>query len=421
MNDNHKLEKTLADLGAERVPPDVHDMTDQLMDDFRNRQSAVRPLLFRLKKYRPLITASAAAAAVVIALIGLWPISEPPGIAWADVARRIQASETVCGWSRTIYPDRERSFNEYVRFYMKDSFLERFEFYEVNPATRPVSSQPSPREVRLRRGHDADWSSIIWYASKRVNRQKIDNCLDYKENRVASIWYKLRQISSDGAYYQGVELLDGQEMLVYLAPIEYLIDDDYAPDKGTVRVWVSKETKLPVRCDMCYVDFNDRNAVTSVYDLQWNEPLSDDLFDPPDFGPDWTFTDRRSYCFGKKTLRPGISLDCKAPDGTIIATRDDVMSINGGIESLNPNGDITEHMIEFDWTDSAAKRIYEYMTQHGMEDQSLTLIFAGGRIMQKVPTGYLMGPLRARKMTFDIDRLDMSLEEFEQKYLVEMP
>lgn len=415
MRTDQELERELEYLaGLVKPPASVVDRVMELID--AERVQAERPISFRahlLRAYQavkpiPKLLSAAASIAIVAAVVWGLRSGSGNGMVWADVARNIQEAHTMVGWSM--------DGSARYRFYVKDPGLWRSERYAGVAASQPAAEEaPEGLEIGTYTETGRQW--VAWYpGSKRVIHNRFVGCPHPPPCEAAMYWITLKKIGSDDARKVGEEQIGSVQTVVFEAPIRAAFAgiEKGMPDKGTVRVWVSKDTKVPVRVDTLHGNPPTGEFHGMVTDLDWNVPLADELFQLPTFDDGWTSYDICHVCFSNHTLKQGVKVSLGPAGGPPIVTEADIEQIESGMEAnQNPPGAIIKRDVTLRWTKTAADRIVEYAKAHA----GVTLVLAfDGRIQSKVEKDWT-APGVAQGIGLNIASLGITLEQFEQDYL----
>jgi outer membrane lipoprotein-sorting protein len=89
---------------------------------------------------------------------------------------------------------------------------------------------------------------------------------------------QIQKIDSNDAKLAGPELLDGRKLLLYkMEGIAFLMMEA----RGSMKIWVDPETRLPVRIVIEPKQPKGRKSTTQVSDFEWNKNLAPSLFRIP--------------------------------------------------------------------------------------------------------------------------------------------
>lgn len=413
------LEQKLRRLGGEVAPePSVMDaVMDQIRRGAVAPPSPRRALPFRVLRSRSVrwFIPLAAAAAVVLAVIEFRP--RPGGghvgngIVWASVAQNINRARTMVCWSGD-----ETNRHEY-KCYAKDPSFSRAEGFSTN------SSQPAGRSpevtlhyLLLTAGPEADWQRVeCWVTEKAVWRNRFDGCpASPIDGQASRVWKALREISSDRTKKVGESRIDNMDTVVF--------ETDQCPDLfpmpdmkvGPVRVWVSKDTVVPVQVEI-HCQFAGRPVQVGIAsDIEWDVPLDDSLFVAPPFDSSWQVIDEHTTCLPEELWRGKITLSIGTPENPAVITEKDISRIDvtetTGTAKM-PDLELPKLEVRFLLSDEAKLRLEAYTKTH--VGQALQVVING-----RPPVKGIAGPGNLVRLDHRGSNLSSrTLEEFKRNYL----
>jgi outer membrane lipoprotein-sorting protein len=356
----------------------------------------------------------AAAIAVTLLLFFLWPGVSTSGIAWADVIEKIENVRTMTG----IFTVEERgpSGEEKVtrsKIYYKDPSKARFETYypgtERIQAIRITDREPD-RAVMTNIYPDrkeGERTSLIFKGT--ILDERKDDPLDM----AGLSWLKLKNIASERMNEVGVRDVDGIPAAGFEASMREVFSGSKLPTPdGVIRVWVNRETVVPVAVDAEFEGRAGFQVKSSLTEIEWNVALVDELFSDTAFDDyeigDTTVT---QIGFRKTHLKSHVTFSIGPRGGEPVVTEADIAEITSG-EAVSGEGgpEVNRVRISLTVTEEAGKRVHSYTRRHIGE---WMLININGESQASIKIG---GVIR-RGMQIDITGLRLSLEEFEDKYL----
>jgi len=258
------------------------------------------------------ITQFAAAAAIILLAIAFWPEDSRNNIAWADVIGKIKEAKTLVASGTTeIIPSEAykaqaeaqgeeviQQTTEQWKYFFKDpgkNRSERMWSRIVSTPTQPSTSQPSgtrpTKDVTISVRTEDKWTILdLQPDTRRAERQILSHWPMHDESldRAADIWTKLCKIASDTTRKIGVSEINRMRVVEFEAPVQAW--EPRLPYEGTIRVWASEKTTELIAFEVEYNQPLFGIVKQRIYDIQWNVPLSDDLFTPPDL-TGWTVVD----------------------------------------------------------------------------------------------------------------------------------
>ncbi|MCK4858844.1 MAG: hypothetical protein KAT58_12795 [candidate division Zixibacteria bacterium] len=371
--------------------------------------------------------ATAAAAGLILVLIGFWPSGSGSGIAWADVVEQLNEVRTVIGLSTTEEVSASGTRTVYrTKLYFKDPAMSRTEFYAVPRVQQAAEAGTSPPAnavesiVIIVRGQDQSTEMHLYpqrKAGQRTTHLFSGNMLDLRAgdtfNLATDGWTSLRRITSDQTREIGERRIDGMQTVGFEAAVRELFDTPrIAPPEGVVRVWAAKETAVPVEVDVEFRDKRGQVFKTRIENIQWNVPLSDDLFDVSILDG-WEIHDSivRFVEFSKTFLRSGVTLRIGPKGGPPVITERGIQTIHSGRSVEELTGDKPKRLlISIALTPAVQERLKAFTTEH-LGDR--VVIDFNGEFQSEITIG---GVIR-EGMQLDISPLGKTLAQFEDDYL----
>ena len=424
------LERELEELGSTIAPgPSI---ADEVMRRIERRSPGEHPTgrarRFSILRTRTLkwLAAAAVAAAILLAM-RLWPDASSNGIAWADVARRINDAKTLVisgrieernvslGWRST----------RMWKFYFKDPGRSRVEHYP-HTTSQPAGARRRPEIIihvaaqpgvliglQLSPSHPDRYKGYRSVMTSEAEESRV-------RNRAADYWTRLKAITEDQTRRIGTREIDGVTTVGFEAPVQAIIPDlgpevDYSLD-GYVRVYARKDTAVPVLVELHYRD-SEGTVSDHVFDeIQWDVPLSDELFDVSGKGDFDLVQDARqtSVLFSRTRLRPSVKVRIGLAEGPPVITEADIEAIRFGSVSEYLLGQQGRKVTVSPLLSEAAKEKLRRFTKEHLREH--LVIDFNGEVRTEVP---IMGGFSAVQL--DITALGKTLEEFEQEYLTSDP
>jgi len=372
---------------------------------------------------RPLSWAAAAAAVIFVVLIALWPGGDGGGLAWADVVEQLNDLRTLS--ARLITEESGPTSPpviRQVRFYQQDPGLSRTEMLATpGPSGEPVGdedvvsvriavSSPERATITLlqpleRTAH----RTVLTFGGRQVDTRAAT-----PPNPVAESWGRMKEITSDQTRRIGDRVLDGVAVTGFEADLRHVFRDPRAArPEGTIRIWAARDTGVPVEVELEFSGPMQMTYRTRFSDLEWNVPLSADLFREPDLS-DWQVTEERVHQveFVHTSLKAGVTLRIGPADGVPVVTEQDVAAVLSGKAVWAAGAEGPRQTIELVATQSGASKLTEYTRAH--RGESVVLDFNG-----EVRTEIRIGGVIREKVQLDITPLGVTLEQFEQRYLTD--
>jgi len=367
---------------------------------------------------------TAAAAAVVVALIVLWPGGARPALAWADVAEHFDRVGSMVAWVTTEETSPSGAVKvTRLRALQKDPGLSRTETL-AGPGPFPVpGGTVAPDRVEstviMRSGREESTIVRLAHRMKEAHRTTLSFAGTALEGReamprglVAGTWDRLRSLTSDDARIIGEREIDGVPAVGFEARIDETFGGAAARVRdGVVRVWASAETAAPVEIELEFGDETWGRYRTVFGNLEWNAPLPDGLFEPPDL-EGWTVVDEwvHEVGFSRSALAEGVTLRIGPEGGPPIMTEADVEAVPSGRE-VRRSGEEPRRTITLVATPGGESRLKAFTAAHIGERVVFDL--NDGEIRFGIRIG---GTIR-REMLIDITPLGKTLEEFAEDYL----
>lgn len=271
MNDNKKLKEIInRDLDV-RASNETHDrMRDIVLDahghsqDIESAKTLIRTRSILMKN--PIARLAVAAAIVAAVLIGISLFSHSgSGVAWADVAQKVEASSGVVFRIReTGKGDPNEQWPNGYRVIQRNATLSRLDWYRGDQIHRTVYFDLTG-ETEIWVAHDASVYSKQTMSDEKIQKMRAGG-LGWTDpqgllNRGLSLeHHALGQKTIDGMLCEGIEAT--------------------GPDGSTARVWVGVETGYPVLVEIESIEDGNVRRTSTMDQFQWDIALSPEDVEP---------------------------------------------------------------------------------------------------------------------------------------------
>lgn len=230
------------------------------------------PVIRRSIMESPLTKVAIAAAVLVAVVLGLFEFIDTgstSGVVWADVARKVQASQGVI--FRAIQHTAPPSYDDEVDFSINHysstkARLDRYKSGQIvntmydNCTTKTVVLVDHIHKSYVQDTNAEDMPSSFQMADPNRIIQRFLGC----EHR------ELGRTTIEGVLCEGIETTD---------PAFH--GGENPPESLTARIWVGVETGYPVRIEAEYVREDGQRRFAYVQDqFQWDVELDESLFEP---------------------------------------------------------------------------------------------------------------------------------------------
>ena len=357
---------------------------------------------------------AAAATVILIVVLGHDPDGLPGGVSWAQVAELVGETRSVSALLQTtaIDPDGSPRPTSHATVYFQDPGLSRHERWSDGDA--------SSREIIIthRKPGRAEQLMLMpqWRVARRVSHV-FRGVAEQNRPRVelaAESWRRLEAITSDVAKAIGTRSFNGRPADGFEAPLDALLPDPASSlANGFVRVWAERSTATPIRIELGFTDEWGAEIRTTLSDISWNVDLNEDLF-RMEVPEGWTVerVEREVVELEAVRLAPGVALRVGPEDGQPLATEDDVVGVRGGESTTMPtSGEPRQVRLTFELAPAAMQRLRSFSADH----PTRLLVATFDHRTRIVP---VLAPAASNRMTLDLSRLDLSLEEIEHQFLV---
>ncbi len=291
--------------------------------------------------------AVAGAVAITLIVIGVWPGASQDSIGWADVVKQIQDVRTLTYWVTTEEDSgsgEQGARKKTKRFFFKDPGSSRIETYKIpNESSWPGPSSEDLVEVWINR-----WivtptkreNVFMRILPKRKRAFLNSNAWPGTIGRgppgeAMRMWNEIEELTSDEAKKIGEQVMDGIRTVGFEIPAKVLPTRTGNPDGRTARIWVTRDTGIPVFVESEYLRLRRRGPPVrfrSIIDkIEWNIRLSDDLFEFPNL-EGWDVSESRTetFEFSRTRMRGDVILEVGPRNGPVLLTESDfVREIRG--------------------------------------------------------------------------------------------
>jgi outer membrane lipoprotein-sorting protein len=364
------------------------------------------------------MTILAAAAVLVVALLALWPGEAPRGgVAWADVAQRMDEATSFSAWAElsATGPDGEQR-TTLARVYQKDPALTRTERLRPGVPFPPVGAELEPGDVEsitiTESGRERSTILRLDPATRTARRttltfagDALDARIAHPRDLVSGTWSRLRYLASDQTRSIGWRELDGRSVVGFEAEIHEMIPPP-TPGRvdGWLRLWADEQSGVPVRVELELSDPQGTLHRSTFSRLEWNVELPDGFFAVPEDGS-WTILqqDPAAGSSAPRRLAPEVTFRVESPSGTPLLTERDVVSAE--LDGTAPGLTLALRVSE-----QAGRRLREYTAAH--RGEKVTIDFDGEVRVEVTIAAEIGSTLR-----IDLERLGISREEFRRRYL----
>ncbi|MFC1782937.1 outer membrane lipoprotein carrier protein LolA [Planctomycetota bacterium] len=400
-----------------------------MLEETKNQPTAApQPNIQRIIMQNKLTKYAAAAVIIIMVITGLYMFDGSIGmtsIAWADVIKQIESVKTMSFVAReeTIATEPSKNLPEdlkITRIYIKDPGMYRYEYLRVNDAESneifkgPASSETIDVVYILKRSG----KQIIFLSYQpgihsvfREVRNYVGSGPGFDDREALRLWNNIKSATADDTQQKGTENIVGIETVVFETSLEKI---NLRPWQGRAKIWIDSKTARPVRVQAQFVDDLGVSKKLTYSDIQWDIDLPDSLFNAP---PGWQVQesqkDLSTLLFTRTKLREGVKVTMGPKDGHAIMTEADIESvIQGELIVTYGLGGESSRLIQLTVvpTEPCQERIKSYTSAHVKE--TILIDFDG---FQSEPT--IMSPLSGEVVTINIPSTDMTLKEFEEKYL----
>jgi len=250
----------------------LNDLLHQF-DKTQEQESAITRPKIRRHIMKSRITKSAVAAAVVAAVaLGLFEFSGSggsSGVVWAEVARKVQASQGVIFRSRDIAPNWREDPHDYTMKHLSSTHS-RLDSYRGDELVQTIFDDYNTKTIIL---VDYFHKSYVKGTFEKMRQSSFLTDPNSMIQRFLSCEHReLGQKIVEGVLCEGIETTD---------PAFDSAPPDYPTDSVMAQIWVSMETGYPVQLDTEIVRNNGEIRIGGVADqFQWDVELDESMFEP---------------------------------------------------------------------------------------------------------------------------------------------
>jgi hypothetical protein len=231
------------------------------------KSAATTPNIWRIimKNSFTKLAATVVIAVIIIGLVSLIDTGSTSGVVWAEVARKVQASQGVLFRSTN-----GRADNYGMHYYSGTQY--RVNAFKEDSLSRTIHG-------------DFNTNTVIYIHHQR----KTYTTKTFDDLEQASIWanpkiliqgflshehIKLDRKTVDGVLCEGIETTDPAFLAV-----------KFPVDNLTAQLWVSVETGYPIRCEGKYDGYNGEDGQVLHHEFvvdqfQWNVEIDASMFEP---------------------------------------------------------------------------------------------------------------------------------------------
>jgi outer membrane lipoprotein-sorting protein len=278
MNNDH-LERNVDKL-LSRTKPELEmplESKERILSKLKGE--AAEPKLIR---GRPLSWATAAAAAALLLIFLLWPVQS--GVAWADVVKHFGEVESLI--ARLTIEEIPPSGAPKVttgRLYQMDPGMSRSEIWTAasdEPESIVITNSGSERSsiIRLSPRERVAHRTTLIFSGVALDERK-----GMSRDIVAEAWSRLEKVTAAHANLIGEGEVDGVAAVLFEVDIREIFKGPRAAGvAGVMRVWAELKTGVPLEVEAEFIDPSGVKRRTTFSEIEWNAPLTEDLFAAPD-------------------------------------------------------------------------------------------------------------------------------------------
>ncbi len=351
-------------------------------------------------------TKSAVAAALVFGVFMTMTISGGSGVAWADVVEQIRSLQTMqCISTVEIKEDGANDdlfrLDIKSRVFIKDPGLSRVEILHTSGTVSDVIITKQTRQKNVRITYKPDGPMTY---HRRV--ENINSDAGGADNAVIRMWTLIEKLTSDQTRKGDTQEIMGVETVVFSASLKEVFPE--CPYPGLTKVWVNSKTAAPVRVRTSFEDETGIMRRLTFDNIQWDIPLSDDIFEAP---KGWQAIEdqSRTIQLENKKLKQGVKFLVQTVDGKSIVTEADIESLTAAnLVKRQGRQDIQLTVV---LKEDARQRVKTYMTEH-----------VGRKMLMEFDGQYkyeprIMAPISGKAIMIMLPATDMTLKDFQEKYL----
>ena len=351
------------------------------------------------------ITKLALAAMVVFGVFMTMTISGGSGVVWADVVKQIRSLQTMqCISTVEIKEDGANDdlfrLDIKSRVFIKDPGLSRVEILHTSGTVSDVIITKQTRQKNVRITYKPD--------GPRTYHHQVENINSEADNTVLRMWNLIEKLTSDQTRKGDTQEIMGVETVVFSASLKEVFPE--CPYTGLTKVWVNSKTAAPVRVRTSFEDKAGIMRRLTFDNIQWDILLSDDIFEAP---KGWqaieNTTQKETIQLKGKQLKTGIKFLVQTVDGKSIVTEADIQSFS--VATLVKRQDRQDIQLTVVLKEDARQRVKTYTTEH-----------VGRKMLMEFDGQYkyeprIMAPISGKAIMIMLPLTDMTLKDFQEKYL----
>jgi hypothetical protein len=248
----------------------LKDLLHQFDKTQKQEPAVMQPKTGRTIMRSPITKLAATAAVITVAALGLFEFLAPgstSGVVWAEVARKVQASQGTIFRSIDTSPDSRDRGPDYSMNYLS-STQSRLDAYEGDQIVKTFCSDyitrttvfiAHSRKSYIKRTFENMEQNDLWTNPKSMVQMFLSH--EHEE---------LGQKTIDGALCEGFETKDPA-----------FGGSEYPNDSCLARIWISVETGYPVQFEIDIVRNGGEIRIGGVADqFQWDIELDESIFKP---------------------------------------------------------------------------------------------------------------------------------------------
>ncbi len=267
--ERENIEQILKKIGAEDVPAEIHEIVEETFEDFSKTLTPSKQHILWENIMKARIIKLAAATVIIIAVIlGLNIIGGPDmvGVAWADVAEKVEQIQTYTHQVTQTLVDSKKSSKSMV--YYSTEYGKKIEVYNDEKVIMYVYVLTEEKT-----------NISIMPEGKKCQKTPLTEEQLLDELRGGDPKIIVKQFLSMKYKKLGKDEIDSIETEVIEVENPEIVSDMYVSCIG--RLWVDVETDLPVRVEIDGVAKRGLGQMLMVLDkLQWNIDLNASDFRP---------------------------------------------------------------------------------------------------------------------------------------------
>lgn len=339
-NLTNKLNQAAADVG--RIPSVADDVMRGLQATSHASPSFLWRGLYMVFAHRLAAAAAASLLLCIGAAVLFLAVSSGSSVAWGDVTTKMTNSDSVVFWlsdwtSLRGAPLETPNFNR--KMYVKSPHTVRAETWaDQRPWVLPSDEKDGrPTGVTIFDvpcGQDKANFSMIderhWVRTLQIGQSPRERSM---RNRPEDLLRALKNIQANEVAREGEETIDGVETVRFAAklPQDLLLDAIQLPRRtsGDVIIWAEKKSALPIRIRLLGTVSNfppgkgDMAFDFMLEKIEWNVPLDDSLFQPPDTKGLEIVDAYWTICSSKAISEKKFTLSIRLDGGELVASEKD--------------------------------------------------------------------------------------------------